>query len=51
MDDEPDMQFDGLGGSLLAAAQDVLETVLQEVDAAALCRLKAASVGWCAHVP
>ena len=50
MDDEPDMQFDGLGGSLLAAAQDVLETVLQEVDAAALCRLKAASVGWCAHV-
>ena len=43
MDDEPDMQFDGLGGSLLAAAQDVLETVLQEVDAAALCRLKATS--------
>ena len=38
-----------LGGSLLAAAQDVLEAVLQEVDAAALCQLKAASVAWCAH--
>ena len=34
----------------MAAAQDVLETVLQKVDAAALCRLKAASVAWCAHV-
>ena len=44
MDDE----FDGLCGSLLAAA-DVLEAVLQEVDAAALCQLKAASVAWCAH--
>ena len=45
MDDE----FDGLGMSLLAA-QDVLEAVLQEVDAAALRQLKAASVAWCAHV-
>ena len=45
MDDE----FDGLGVSLLAA-QDVLEAVLQEVDAAALRHLKAASVAWCAHV-
>ena len=45
MDDE----FDGLGVSLLAA-QDVLEAVLQEVDAAALRQLKAASVAWCAHV-
>ena len=45
MDDE----FDGLGGSLLAA-QDVLEAVLQNTDAAALCQLKAASVGWGAHV-
>ena len=45
MDDESD----GLGGSLLAA-QDVLEAVLQEVDAAALRQLKAASVAWCAHV-
>ena len=39
MDDE----FDGLGGSLLAA-QDLLEAVLQEVDAAALrcfCALRA----------
>ena len=50
MDDEFDMEFDGLGGSLLAAAQDVLEAVLQEVDAAALRQLKAASVAWCAHV-
>ena len=41
MDDELDMEFDGLGGSLLAAPQDVLEAVLQEVDAAALSRLKA----------
>ena len=39
----------GLGGSLLAAAQDVLEAVLQEVDAAALRQLKAASVAWCAY--
>ena len=38
-----------LGGSLLAA-QDVLEAVLQAVDAAALRQLKAASVAWCAHV-
>ena len=36
-----------LGGSLLAAAQDVLEAVLQQVDAAALRQLKAASVAWC----
>ena len=43
-------EFVALGGSILAAAQDVLETVLQKVDAAALCRLKAASVAWCAHV-
>jgi hypothetical protein len=34
-----------LGASLLAA-QDVLEAVLQEVDAAALCQLKAVSVAW-----
>ena len=39
-----------LGGSLLAAAQDVLEAVLQQVDAAALRQLKAASVGWGNHV-
>ena len=38
-----------LGGPLLAA-QDVLEAVLQEADAAALRQLKAASVAWCAHV-
>ena len=31
-------------------AQDVLEAVLQQVDAAALRQLKAASVAWCAHV-
>ena len=41
-------EFDGLSGSLLAA-QDVLEAVLQQVDAAALPQLKAASVAWCAH--
>ena len=45
MDDE----FVGLSGSLLAAAEDVLEAVLQEVDATALRQLKAASVAWCAH--
>ena len=45
-----DDAFDGLGGSLLAAPQDVLEAVLQEVDAAALRQLKAVSVAWCAHV-
>ena len=33
----------------LLAAQDVLGAVLQEVDAAALCQLKAASVAWRAH--
>ena len=38
-----------LGGPLLAA-QDVLEAVLQKVDAAALRQLKAASVGWGNHV-
>ena len=43
-------EFVALGRSLLAAAEDVLEAVLQEVDAAALCQLKAASVAWCAHV-
>jgi len=31
----------------LLAAQDVLEAVLQEVDAAALCQLKAVSEAWC----
>ena len=41
--------FDGLGGSLLAA-QDVLEAVVWEVDAAALRQLKAVSVAWCTHV-
>ena len=45
MDDE----FGGLGASLLAA-QDVLEAVLQEVDATALRQLKATSVAWCNHV-
>ena len=40
--------FAALGLSLLAA-QDVLEAVLQEVDAAALCQLKAVSAAWCAH--
>ena len=44
-----DHEFDGLGGSLLAA-EDVLEAVLQKVHAAALRQLKAASVAWCAHV-
>ena len=29
--------------------QDELEAVLQEVDAAAMCQLKAVSVAWCAH--
>jgi len=43
MDDE----FDGLSGSLLAA-EDVLEAMLQQVHAAALRQLKAASVAWCA---
>ena len=43
-------EFDGLGGSLLVAAEDVLEAVLQKVDAAAPCQLKAASVGWGNHV-
>ena len=33
----------------LLVAQDVLEAVLQEVDAAAMCQLKAVSVAWCAH--
>ena len=33
----------------LLAAQDVIGAVLQEVDAAALCQLKAASVAWRAH--
>ena len=50
MDDEFDVEFDGFGGSLLAAAEDVLEAVLQKVDAAALRQLKAASVGWGNHV-
>ena len=40
------MAASSLGASLLAA-QDVLEAMLQEVDAAALCQLKAASVAWC----
>ena len=40
------MAASSLGASLLAA-QDVLEAVLQEVDAAALCQLKAVSVAWC----
>ena len=38
-----------LGVSLLEAADDMLGAVLQEVDAAALCQLKAASVAWRAH--
>ena len=42
-------EFDGLGGSLLAAAEDVLEAVLQEVHAAALRQLKAVSAAWCTH--
>ena len=50
MDDEFDVEFDGFGGSLLAAAKDVLEAVLQEVNATALRQLKAASVAWRAHV-
>ena len=44
-----DDEFDGLGGSLLEA-QDVLEAVLQQVHAAALLQLKAASLAWCNHV-
>ena len=40
--------FVALGLSLLAA-QDVLEAMLQEVDAAALCQLKAVSAAWCTH--
>ena len=47
----PSMEVEGaipsLGASLLSA-QDVLEAVLQEVDAAALCQLKAVSEAWCA---
>merc|ERR1719353_1498897 len=39
-----------LGGSLLAEAKDVLQAVLEKMDAAALCQLKAASVAWSAHV-
>ena len=34
----------------LLEAQDVLEAVLQQVDATALRQLKAASVAWCANV-
>ena len=37
-----------LGASLLAA-EDVREAVLQEVDAAALCQLKAVSAAWRTH--
>ena len=33
----------------MLAAEDVREAVLQEVDAAALCQLKAVSAAWCAH--
>ena len=33
----------------LSAAQDELESVLHEVDAASMCQLKAVSVAWCAH--
>ena len=33
----------------MLAADDVREAVLQEVDAAALCQLKAASAAWCTH--
>ena len=33
----------------LLATQDVLEAVLQALDAAAMCQLKAVSVAWCAH--
>ena len=40
--------FVALGLSLLAA-QDVLEAVLQEVNAAALCQLKSASKAWRTH--
>ena len=40
--------FITLAESLLSA-QDELEAVLQEVDAAALCQLKAVSVAWCDH--
>ena len=40
--------FVALGLSLLAA-QDVLEAVLHEVDAAALCQLKTVSTAWCTH--
>ena len=35
--------------SLLEVADDMLGALLQEVDAAALCQLKAASVAWRAH--
>ena len=40
----------GLGGSLLAAAEDVREAVLEKIHAAALRQLKAASAAWCKHV-
>ena len=33
----------------LLAAEDEREAVLQEVDAAALCQLKAVSAAWCTH--
>ena len=36
-------------GVSLLAVKEVLEVALQEADAAALCRLKAVSVAWCAR--
>ena len=42
------MAMFSLAESLLAE-QDVLEAVLQAVDAASMCQLKAVSVAWCAH--
>ena len=38
-----------LGESLLQAAQELLEAVLEQADAAALCQLKAVSAAWCTH--
>ena len=34
---------------MLQAAQELLEAVLEQADAAALCQLKAVSAAWCTH--
>ena len=44
-----EMAASTLGESLLQAAQELLEAVLEQADAAALCQLKAVSAAWCTH--